>query len=70
MVRQIFEQAAARNELDMAEIDEMVLDLPVMMLSDMLYGDDRPLTRERFENLLQTILMPVFRAVFEAALIK
>lgn len=61
MVRQIFEQAAARNELDMGEIDEMVLDLPVMMLGDMLYGDDRPLTRERFENLLQTILMPVFR---------
>lgn len=61
MVRRIFEQAEARGEVRLAEIDDTVLDLPVLMIIDLVYGDERELTRDRFQALLETVLMPVFQ---------
>lgn len=60
LVRQIFEQAESRGEVTLAKIDDTILDLPVLMVVDLIYGDERTLTRERLHQLLEDVLMPVF----------
>ncbi len=65
IVRRIFIHAEERGEVNMTLINESLYDLPVLLTLDMLFGDDRPVTRVRLHEMIDEILMPVFKRVIK-----
>ncbi|QVI34162.1 hypothetical protein BVJ53_11530 [Lacticaseibacillus chiayiensis] len=67
MVRTFFEHASERGEVDLTHFDEVLYDLPALVLMDAFYAtDDTTIDRPRLDHILSDILMPVYRPFLKA----
>ncbi|RXT58374.1 TetR/AcrR family transcriptional regulator [Lacticaseibacillus chiayiensis] len=67
MVRTFFEHASERGEVNLTHFDEVLYDLPALVLMDAFYAtDDTTIDRPRLDHILSDILMPVYRPFLKA----
>jgi len=58
IVKKIFDQARVRGDLK-AEMPHQFYNIPILLTLDALF-DDEPITKQRFHNLVNMALMPVY----------
>jgi len=58
IVKKIFDQARVRGDLK-AEMPQQFYNIPILLTLDALF-DDEPITKQRFHNLVNMALMPVY----------
>lgn len=61
LVQQVMEQGQARGEIDLAAVDEQLLNLPVYLIMDMLFSKGITLNQKRMHWLVDSVMMPVLK---------
>lgn len=70
IVKGMFTKARARGEVTAEVIPDNLYDLPVLLLIDLLFGDQGAFTRAKLCALVDTVLMPVYRQFMTADVAK